>query len=410
MQEAQLAYANVFIWGDIELKFSDLRCVQDAFDQLDVGGYRLPKDPTLAHKDRGILWSFWMQKDWRLQSETVQPRPFLHMDTILRLYCRTKLSSEPRDYVFGLLAYFQKRNNFRSIPELLEPDYSKSIADVFRDATRYIIEEQATIGGMTVLELIHHRPATSFETDGFCSWAVEWDTLHQPFRARSDLNHAKKYDSASGLTPLEFLERSDPAILTLNGVLAADITVFGGTNSYSEDNIDDLLRLIEFLRSNCTTSEDYESPEIEDEDEIVAEVMAPEGVMKSGGYTMYYSQLEVFKAFVNAVLTTRKLSPEALERIPDCEELATDIYEFSNCFLSLVEKHRFFSTDTGHIGLGPPFLRNGDIVAMFEGEDMPMMLRPFGEEYRLLGMAYIYGLTHDEVSRMGLSPQWIDLR
>lgn len=50
---------------------------------------------------------------------------------------------------------------------------------------------------------------------------------------------------------------------------------------------------------------------------------------------------------------------------------------------------RFFTCGSSYIGLGPQLTESGDVVVILRGSKMPLMFRPDGEQYRLLGQCYI---------------------
>jgi hypothetical protein len=61
-----------------------------------------------------------------------------------------------------------------------------------------------------------------------------------------------------------------------------------------------------------------------------------------------------------------------------------------------------FVIEKGFMGLGPDRIQKGDVVAVFHGAWTPFILRPFGEEFRLVGDCYISGLMDGEALQDGL--------
>jgi hypothetical protein len=64
---------------------------------------------------------------------------------------------------------------------------------------------------------------------------------------------------------------------------------------------------------------------------------------------------------------------------------------------------RFFTTSNGRLGVGPPRIEPGDIVCVFRGEPLPLILRPdptsVGDEeiFKLVGEAYVHGVMDGEI-------------
>jgi hypothetical protein len=55
----------------------------------------------------------------------------------------------------------------------------------------------------------------------------------------------------------------------------------------------------------------------------------------------------------------------------------------------------FFTAD-GIVGVGPASLQSGDTVTIIHGCRLPLILRPRGRDYRLLGTAYVHGAMRGE--------------
>lgn len=56
----------------------------------------------------------------------------------------------------------------------------------------------------------------------------------------------------------------------------------------------------------------------------------------------------------------------------------------------------FFRTVDGYMGSGPPDTRAEDHVALISGYQLPMVIRPCGNAYRIVGAAYIHGFMYGE--------------
>jgi len=64
---------------------------------------------------------------------------------------------------------------------------------------------------------------------------------------------------------------------------------------------------------------------------------------------------------------------------------------------STVTFHRsIFTTNTGHIGLGPSVLQPQDIICVLYGGKVPYILRPAGDHYLFVGEAYVHGYMEGE--------------
>lgn len=84
--------------------------------------------------------------------------------------------------------------------------------------------------------------------------------------------------------------------------------------------------------------------------------------------------------------------------------------------LDILYRHngrRPFVTKKGHLGLGPAELRPGDIVAVILGSEVPLILRRVGgaggEDFVLVGEAYVNDIMDGEVMGMGLRVVGLDV-
>jgi hypothetical protein len=58
---------------------------------------------------------------------------------------------------------------------------------------------------------------------------------------------------------------------------------------------------------------------------------------------------------------------------------------------------RFMVTGGGFYGLGPQLLQEKDVVAVMPGLNVPFVLRPTGDKYKLVGCCYVQGVMRGEV-------------
>lgn len=62
------------------------------------------------------------------------------------------------------------------------------------------------------------------------------------------------------------------------------------------------------------------------------------------------------------------------------------------------EKRRFVITERGYLGLTPDQPRQGDVLAVLYGGELPVILHAFKEngEYQLVGESYVHGIMNGE--------------
>jgi hypothetical protein len=60
------------------------------------------------------------------------------------------------------------------------------------------------------------------------------------------------------------------------------------------------------------------------------------------------------------------------------------------------EHRRMIKTEKGYIGLAPRLAQVGDQIGLFKGGKMPLILRPHGSNWQLIGDSYIHGIMRGE--------------
>jgi hypothetical protein len=83
-------------------------------------------------------------------------------------------------------------------------------------------------------------------------------------------------------------------------------------------------------------------------------------------------------------------------------ELGTDIVGlkadgFTREFETLAKTSAFFVSEQGFMGTGPKGVLPGDVVCVLLGSDLPIILRPCGNEYGVVGPCYMCGIMYGEL-------------
>lgn len=58
---------------------------------------------------------------------------------------------------------------------------------------------------------------------------------------------------------------------------------------------------------------------------------------------------------------------------------------------------QFFVTSRGYMGLGPPRVEVGDVVCVFPGLSVPVIMRKMDGHYKHQGQCYVHGIMDGEV-------------
>jgi Heterokaryon incompatibility protein (HET) len=121
-------------------------------------------------------------------------------------------STDPRDKLFALLSFGKETKIISHLPELIKPNYNKSIYRVFADFTRWWIKEHKS---MRILSMIHGnmgrtwpglhcpfadppvtlRPTWTLRTEGMHRWTMA--TLESQFNFRASGDSVPDYEAIS---------------------------------------------------------------------------------------------------------------------------------------------------------------------------------------------------------------------
>ena len=349
------------------------------------------------------------------------------------------ITTAPRDNVFALLGLLRRLYSLRTIPALLKPDYQKSIASVFRDATRFVLNEPDIDLTHDPLEDVRHRSQADITANNTTSWTLKWD---REFDTRVDsLRFDDPEDSSfhAGIPPhcqktTDYPRRIEHAVdvdeLTLRGFVVGVITwstppidqgftprpielepTDKGVDLYLTEG-SDVLAILDSVIS-AVTDGPYHAADIYS---VAAEVLTAESRMSSRHYPglgpAKFSKVDGLIELIRRLRETETFPPMPYkisrpEEVP-YENLACSMFYGS---FTMIAAHRcFFKIGTGHVGIGPRILRRGDCLAAIHGKRLLFVLRPIGKEYQLIGTAVVAGLMHGEVFGMGLPSIWISIR
>jgi hypothetical protein len=119
-----------------------------------------------------------------------------------------------------------------------------------------------------------------------------------------------------------------------------------------------------------------------------------------------YSEEDSLKEAMACTLTAGKSKEEnktVLYGIDDLEEYlthGTKTVAGLRFAESIRTQRTFFYTANGYMGIGSRKMQTGDKICVLFGGEVLFILRPAGENYRLVGECYVHGLMHGEAMAM----------
>ncbi|TKA67605.1 hypothetical protein B0A55_09782 [Friedmanniomyces simplex] len=147
-----------------------------------------------------------------------------------------------------------------------------------------------------------------------------------------------------------------------------------------------------------------------------AQQIALERIARSPGSTLYLDAFEAMRRRLHMCKHGYYVGESRSRRrgsLLDDADLVTDAAHDAVSTLTLgpTRGRVMFASSTGFLGLVPHGTREGDVVFVIRGADVPYILRQYGHGYELIGEAYVQGAMGGEGLEMReLVPQDIVLR
>lgn len=297
-------------------------------------------------------------------------------------------SKDPRDQVYALLALASDSTRGH-----IKPDYSESntVATVYKTAATYCV---TTGDGIDILRFAGiDRPV-----EGTPSWVANWINLISITMPR------EPHKTAGRSKPVMYLDNSNNDRLTVRGILFESIKTIVRKVPHQSGNLNldgepavKLNRMVRYF--------------------LKGEPSHAHGMTEAYGseYKALDARWHVLEAYLK--LNYRKVRATSADRFPyysfrafvsHCSEklteakfnyLENEAKEFSLTLTNIQRGRRIGWTDGHYMGVFPGSTQHGDLVAVLLGSKLPYVLRPCGNNYLLVGPAYVYGIMNGEIMK-----------
>lgn len=416
LQEIVLASSAEIMWGP---ETASWECLGFAAAWIRTVGYQILRNTPI----QGVHNAYLMYA-LSLSSEKHDPVSFLHLLTLTRQF----QVSDPRDRVYALLGLPTVDSNPERGDLFVDPDYSKSRPEVYETLARKMLQ---SFHGLRTLSAVQHGLEIE---ENLPSWVPQWDRLFTYTLAqagRSLKNHA-----ASGSLPAS-IPRFNGSSLSVDGLRFDAVThisnVLPDSLESSQSDFEYIKTIWESMITpleiypdgadlqtafcwTITAGKDWYGMLIENELEHLADFAAfqeqhfdspipdtetrerlvPPGIPDVAHREMMKMPADNFYRAVakyNFLSRPRDVTKELVISTADADRFVT-------AMSYACRWRRFFVTQRGFMGIGPPCLREGDAVCILTGGIVPFLFRPRGETYKLVGEAYIYGIMNGEACEL----------
>lgn len=369
-------------------------------------------------------------------NESRQLVSFLQLLTLTRPF----VASDSRDKIYGILGIPTKDSDPDAGEPLLEPDYTKTLSEVYIDCALAIIRKTQSL---RLLFYVQHGQLSSQAADDTLikvpSWVPRW---HQYFaRTLAPQEEEPKTFEASASMKIHSAAKNDVRGLELI-TYGARVTrvktasrIINASNTLRHTSAKTANELwVEFveplqasttdpgehfyaLSTLLTAGKDWFGGVIEDREQHFADFLALiyDPILLSSGdpgvlqrkfteadegdeppESIPWAQGPLFQQ--PNVLQDSLLRPRTDLALPPVTKIGR-AHCFQEAMRGACTWRRLVVTEDGHVGLGPQVAEPGDVVCILKDSTMPLLLRPEADSdsFKLVGEAYIQGMMFGEV-------------
>lgn len=308
---------------------------------------------------------------------------------------KTRECFDPRDKIFSIVGLVDQartkapKENEADIA-LLEVDYKKPFEDVYRDATRYAIQESRNLQVWNNVSARINVETGDLVLEGLCSWVPR---IHVPRTRIGKGIPTVTYRASAGLgiSRNTMATALDPNVLSLEGYAIADVTEV--TEPLAVDLFANNAHLAGTLSSIAHMCRRV----------VTEDPTRPSGFPEVLARTLTLSPYQGTAGDDDTFSSLQKHMDSVVDGDLENGDSGYWSEELMLTFTGACRNRRVFAGSDGHVGQGPRCLRVGDRIVVLLGGDVPFAVRPLpggdggsGERFQLLGSAYVYGVMYGE--------------
>ena len=331
-------------------------------------------------------------------------------------------ATDPRDKIYALTGLCVCNGHF------IRPDYSKDILDVYREtALAFLFPQDPTINADSSLNFHEHpvmqclNSAERIENPyALPSWVPDWKArTYCDFWERSSENAY----SAAGASKTRIALTDDPNKISLAAKIGDVVHLVSSVappteynNLPSDTSAPEVWEGYLFQRipqscwinesssmaASCQRYQDGASRDAAFRSTLIGNTpnfctVSPDGqkLETNPDHAFYYWH---FRQFLYKLCPNGVVNGAGILQL--CLVLAQHMKahrRFEGAYMVVSQGRRFFTTLGGYMGIGPPGMREGDLVCVFLGGKVPWVVRQDGHAYTLVGECYVHGIMNGEL-------------
>ncbi|KAJ4286489.1 hypothetical protein N0V90_013189 [Kalmusia sp. IMI 367209] len=424
LQEMAVPPSLRFWYGTHSFTFQDLRKMHQLFRRGGLGQKllygSLPKRAELNTMDHALYRLRQVRSPDGTSSKTLDD--MCHLVNL----ATESLASDSRDKVYGILSLLPQPISLQ-----IYPDYGPSSTpeEVFLNFSKICYQER----GMNMRSRMKRKDCNC-QGSTFPSWAIDLDhSCHNGLMS----SHNSEFEANLDMPKRNLRFSENNRLLYCEGVVVGSIAIFAGNSNtvkgsvtpskepedpYNNDGIDwrrvisrVLLHEARYDFCQCHPSvfdipwlsniSGYRSKHRSIGQELGWGIQDPYLHEKSKRWPQFSSLTNVGSMFedVLAPQADFEIGGKSFQSYFTSTELVCSepkiFLDIASKVLSGMNDQVLFKTDKNHFGSMPKWAKLGDKIVVVSDCDMPLVLRPKGDAYELIGACFVEGLMRGETAR-----------
>ena len=383
-QEMAFAKGGHLQFGDFIIPYFLVQQFAKVFNgkllmQLDVLGTSIEANGGMAVQSMSAVSQTIRQNE--IATQVVQGTPLLEL---LELH-RWKMASDPRDKVFGLLGLSDLSS---STHPGLRVDYSRTVQEVYVGVVQALVD---TTSKLDVICDSHPEASTGKGQTNLPSWTPDWSIAVDKVSFRKG---GASRASAAGDSPASVEFCLDEQLLRTVGFRIGTVKRCGDCmperNVLAPDTKQELLEGVIQMRKNWRNIVHETLGDASTWDKNFERTMTCGSVDDHADYAVnLYNTANGAVASVDehgvdpVHYRTALLEVALMKTQSTCENKAFFLIEPS------ISDPLVTDTTISHMGIGVRGVNEGDVICVFLGCSFPMVIRPEGHHFRVVGAAYV---------------------
>ncbi|KAI3317237.1 heterokaryon incompatibility protein-domain-containing protein [Xylariaceae sp. AK1471] len=383
VQEVVLARRALLIFGDWQL---DWDAVGEAITWYQDKGYAMPRTMRTAPSNaKDLLPVTDAASLWNMYSSTGKRTPLL---TLMKDF-RLRSTAQYADKLYAALGLAEETegSDRRGFHALLEPDYSKSIQDVYRDLCIFLIIQHGSLLALSCVDVLPTQSPT------WPSWVPDWRNA----KLASQIWDSEEEPEfrASGEEPFSINLRDSNNSLCLEGISVDRVCYYGDKLESYGFGFETYLQERDFVRSAWSLAKSV-LPRVQQED-----IVAVQSHLRTFISTIIASrgEMDLERVWPSAAQwLSEHLNLHSPKKITlwSVGRKSVDTGLFHEVFVRACADRRFFVTRDGLMGIGPKAMKKEDGIVVLFGGKVPFVVRRKGSQYCLIGECYVTGIMKGE--------------